>query len=550
MKFFTNLSRAFNNAKWSFIDIMPGIHTGFNGKVAKLIRTYYTTKYYGRFVINAKHNSASDVVGSFIGAAMINKYYRLPMRNIVKKGFKTSEKKWVPLNESHLLEANKSWFNNTGKLTVKIIYHEGNKRGAHIDMHFSNGVSFVIDVRNKPLANDIKFNNEGVLTQKSVDLLMKHVLNEFDGDGHGSRVFHNYDHNPAEASMQWKVGQGPKEGYGSGPIRQVIHESEVHVMWNNVDSSGQATSIYMPGISPDRYVYFHKLYKGVDVAKMGLKGFKDTPFEDRLHLKMIDENKYKQVVNPKTTTVKYDGASAYIVVNKHGTLVFSPRISSKTGHRIDYTGKMPTEMINTKSDISYKGMGELLFKKDGKYLSSTEIGGLLNSNKVIPDDIETEYRLYRIDKMNRNDVRGLDFFENRNIQESVAGLFKDTVKVPDFITPKEAEKQGLEGIVGTAPGDNVFNGFKMKFRDDFFDWKITKVNLKNGPSGKPAGVVLLKSLESGKEFKLGPGQLGNESFVRSIMSKPNDFIGKVMKVDGFRGHEGRAAKFVEWHMDK
>ncbi len=553
MRFLRNVGLAFNRAKGSFLDIQPGIPSAFNGKTRKAVSICLSALFYKRCFNNLKTNNASDVLGAAIAAGTITKLYKTPMRNIVSKGYalntiKTKRIKRTSLNEAHLIAKKKTWFNSTGKMTVRIIYHEGNKRGAHIDMHFSNGTSFVVDVRNKPIANDIKLNTNGELTQKSIKILMNHLKDEFDGGGYGSRVFQNYDHNPEEAKMEW-FNNEIEEGYGSGRIRQVIHESDVHILWHNNDNAGQATSIYMPGISSERFVYFHQLHKNIDVAKMGFKAFKDVKFEDRLHLKMVEEETFKATVDSSKTTYKYDGASSYIETDKHGTRFFSPRDSVKTGHRIDYTGKMPTDVINTKSEDRIKGMGELLFKRNGKYLSSTDIGGLLNGNSIIPEDIETEYRLYRVDSIGRTDVRGLSFDDNRALASSLSETFKSTVKIPEFISVEKADKTGIEGVVGILPGGNVFNGLKLKFRDNFDDWKISDISLVAGKAKAIKGVV--ECIDSNnKIFNLGAGQLTTSELARDMMSKPKDYIGRTIRVAGFRGHSGRAAQMIDFHLDK
>ena len=56
-----------------------------------------------------------------------------------------------------------------------------------------------------------------------------------------------------------------------------------------------------------------------------------------------------------------------------------------------------------------------------------------------------------------------------------------------------------------------------------------------------------KSLESGKEFKLGPGQIGSADKCMELLEAGNHIVGRVAKVHGRDGHEGRASKFLEWH---
>jgi hypothetical protein len=68
--------------------------------------------------------------------------------------------------------------------------------------------------------------------------------------------------------------------------------------------------------------------------------------------------------------------------------------------------------------------------------------------------------------------------------------------------------------------------------------------------GVPSGVLVFKSLDSGKEFKLGPSQLGNHEVVNELLAKGSELIGRVAKVKSRVGHEGRASVFKDWHLDK
>jgi hypothetical protein len=60
----------------------------------------------------------------------------------------------------------------------------------------------------------------------------------------------------------------------------------------------------------------------------------------------------------------------------------------------------------------------------------------------------------------------------------------------------------------------------------------------------------MTSLESGKKFKLGPSQMGDQTLTRHMMDNPNLYEGSVVKVNSKRGHEGRASKVIGFHDDK
>lgn len=441
---------------------------------------------------------------------------------------------------------NRSWIDKPGKHQMTVVYHDATRAGAHIDTHIGN-LSMIHRVKPE-LKEKLKFNSSGALTGDSKKAILDHVKSEVKNR---SRVPQNLDHTLHEARQSWVKGDPTDKSYGAGKTRQVVHESTVHVYKAGKDSP---IEMYAPAINPDKALYIHKLYSGDEkrapILIWGSKANKPPKLEDRLHLKTIKpEDAHK--LEDMHTTVKYDGASAHVVIGPKGTTIWSPRTSKKTGEHIEYTHKLG-DISHVKSDETITGMGELLMTKAGKkgYMSAAEIGGALNSHKPLPDDVKPEIRLYRVDRVGRRVTKDLPFEENRKYQQHVASLSPKHFKLAEEIHPTVAKERGHEGVVGVPKGKSVNDGYKLKWRTDEHDWEIKKVDFKTGEKGGIAGVAHLKSLDSGKDFKLGPGQVGNHTLVKHMMKNPHDYTGVVVKVHSNRGHEGRASKVIDFHMDK
>jgi len=344
---------------------------------------------------------------------------------------------------------------------------------------------------------------------------------------------HNASHSKSNALCSWLTPDKSVKGYGAGPTRQLVASDKVEFI-----SDGAVLKLYAPLIDKYNLLFIHKLHPKILIFG---KNTKEIPqFSDRLHLKLASSmDEFKRLIDPKTATLKKDGASAYFVRNEKNTTLWSPRTSKETGRNIEYSMKVP-EIYNTKG-VPSVGMGELVFLKKGKVMKAHEIGGILNSDKIRPLDVVPRLYIYRIDKWNGVQAPK-DFFANRSLQKMMTDFI---IRIPPFVKIKMING---EGIVGVPFGGSLEDGVKLKFWGDENDWQITSNELKLGPTGRSAGAIVFKSLDSGKEFRIGPGQLGNEGFVKPLIGV--DLSGKVAKIKSKRGHEGRSAKFIEFHLDK
>lgn len=574
-------SRALVKAKNPFMDFAPGL-----GQLVKLqwfkrgmlaLKASRTA-----YAIATKRNAPDELVGKAIGNFVRSRITR-PTTNRIVLGHKIATRRSFSSLFNGLSATHRTQVSDLdrfgGSRVVKklyVMYHDANKAGRHLDVHIGHQ-SIVVRVSGKPVEKKLKFNSKGILTEESKTLLIQHLRDEISNN---SRVVHNHDHTVSNAKCSWLE---PTEGhYGAGKTRQPILIDKAELYHPHLKTSQHW---YIPSLFPDQGTYIHEIYPGskktAPILIWGKLIPRDTKFKDRLHLKMISADeleKYTSKIDPLTNTRKYDGASAYFTTNGIGFKLFSPRYSKVTGHRIEYTYKVP-ELANihngthqwlpglpTQSSKT-NGMGEMLFYRRNQigsllekmfgirgpegwtwnYIPAAQIGGILNSNKVRPLDIYPEYRLYRIDKFNGEDTTDLPFFKNRALQHivSTANPWFKVVKLSPV-----TKNTSWEGLVGVPKGLSVNDGLKIKWWQDPHDWEVIHNGFSLSEKGNIQGVITFRSLESGTEFKLGPGQVGSFDDCMSLLEMQGKTIGMAAKVQSRNGHEGRAAKLVEWHMDK
>ena len=513
-------------------------------KTVSFVKKYHKAKSVDEVVAIFSKEMIEGVVFGFIGKKTESVYKRAQVTR--RPFFKTKG-----VN-------GKTWINNEGDnsdRTVKqmrVMFHHATN--PHLDIHIGH-LSLVINLGGKQIMNDIKFNKSGGLTEKSrvsiINFLREELMNN-------SRMAQNFDHSVRNAETSWNVGETGIIGYGSGLTRQTVVNEPAEIM--SVDSgTGKTIKMYCPILNKHRLLYLHKLYHGdsknAPIVTWGVIKKMAPAFDDKLHLKGDKKmSAFRKNVDPDTVTKKYDGASAYFDTGEKGTTWWSPRISSETGDRIQYTGKVP-ELFRIKSKEHPSGIGELMFVRKinplnpfgRRVLTAAETGGVLNSDKIRPMNIIPKFVVYRIDRWDGHHTYEFTFKNNRAIQQMFADLC-GYVELPEFVSIKI--HKGIEGIVGVPKGKGINDGRKHRFWGDPHDWQVVSVDLTWGPKGKPAGSVRFRSLDTGKAFKLGPGQLGKENEFVDLLNKGNALIGAVAKVNSRHGHEGRAAKLAEWHLDK
>lgn len=532
-----------------FHTLHPAPYALIRGRAAKIIGFGVKTVV---DVLRGKRCSAAEA-GEMLGGAVVGRM-TAPFRNKIESLHRQVQH-W-PRRDMFRKNGigGRSWINTPGRYRMVMVFHDANHAGAHIDVHIGR---FSMIYRVKPeIYQQLRYNNDGYLTARSKQLLVDQVRDEV---ATGARVPQNLDHTVTNAKASWVGGSRDDVGYGAGLTRQVIAETDVEVIKTG---PGRPIEMYAPSIDPYRLTYIHQLYSGgnrrAPILVWGRKTAGPPALADRLHLKLIDPadtQRLEDKADLATSTIKYDGSACYVVITSKGTTVWSPRASKVTGSQIEYTAKV-NGIVEARSDETIVAMGELLFRRktrwpwqQGEYLPQAQQGGLLNAHEPLPDDVEPEIRLYRIDRVGRTTTIDEDFWTNRVRQTQVAGLH-ERLDVVELADPDTAYARGFEGVVVAPVGGSVVDGFKVKFWGDEADWRIDTVELRRGPNGGTAGVIRCTSLESGKEFKLGPGQIGDNQLTDDMMANPDAYEGSVVKVASRHGHEGRASKIQAFHTDK
>jgi len=438
-----------------------------------------------------------------------------------------------------------------------IVYHEAYKAGPHVEAYIVlNGIAYNIGVKRlRPEhIQNIKKHKDGTLTNGTKDYLVGVLRDEFRG---GAWLGQTTDHTPEEAKTEW-TAHLYNSGYGSGESRHVLDTRTVDVF-----KSGNTIEWRDSLLNPHQTAYVFRLMSPTErrpkpILKLGFKEHQDIEVKDRLHLKphigTHEFSRFRKLVGEDgIVTVKHDGASAYFEINQKGMSFWSPRVSKETGRRINYNAKVK-DLIHHTSDKRITGMGELEYydRRNNRLLKAHEVGGILNSNGPMPSYIEPQFIIYRIDKVDRKDIHAVDYRQNLDhIRDTVYSIQDPRIQAPILVDWHDAEEvaKSREGLVGVPSGLSILDGRKYKPRVDLYDWTVETIGLEDGPKGGISGVVWFTN-EQGDRYKIGASSMGSRDEVKHIMDHPEQYIGKVAKVSSYSGHEGRAAKFEQWHLDK
>lgn len=542
-------------AKPFFMSVSPNAAYAFRGYSKPIVKAaFFGHKVYGYVRTYRTGKPLSQVTGEFIGDRMIKRATGPVKQRVAKTHVKMTrtDHDWRRKNGI----GGRTWITEPGQYKMVIVFHDANRAGPHIDVHIDR-LSMVYRIKPELYAK-LKYNNDGMLTEASRQAIINHLRAEINNH---SRVAQNIDHTKTNARYSWVGGDRAEKHYGAAVTRQVVLETDVEIF--KAHHNGPI-EFYAPALNSYKAMYLYRLYRGTNkrapILVWGNMAHRPPKFEDRLHLKMIHPENVADLhakADMRTATAKYDGSSCYFVITKDGTTVWSPRQSVITGEQIEYTFKIDGIANVTAPDgETIVGMGELLFKpksynpfRKHTYLPSATGSGILNANAVVPKHIQPEIRIYRIDKIGRQYVGDQDFWTNRKLQQKVSKLHPH-LKVVELMDPDTAADHGYEGVVVVPEHASVNDGFKLKWWDDPSDWRIDRIDFAPGDKGGVAGVARMTSLESGKTFKLGPSQMGDQTLTRHMMAHPELYVGAVVKVNSKRGHEGRAAKVIGFHADK
>lgn len=569
------ITRELIAAKPYLTTFSPGPQKLFLGTAAKIAKVIGGGVMAVKLVRDVRRGTpVSTIVGDKIGGKIISKATSPVSTQVTKAHL------YVPHIQRDMFRKNgmggRSWYDQPGRHEMVIIFHDANRAGPHIDVHLGR-LSMIYKVK-PDLYAKLRYNRDGYLTEDSKKLIIDHVRWEINN---GSRLPQNLDHSLSNARAEWVNGDAEGTNYGDGRTRQIVDISTVDVYKAHRDGP---IEFYAPHLNPHRSMYLYRIYPGdgkrAPILIWGNKGSQPPKLEDRLHLKLIQPEAIDTLeikADMSTSTAKYDGSSCYVVITNKGTTVWSPRTSVKTGEQIEYSHVLDG-IANIHSDETIVAMGEVLFKtkptvtqrllgEEPAYLPCAQGSGILNSNSVLPQDLQPEIRLYRVDRVGQRKMGETDFWENRQMQERVATLDPQRLKVVELMSPEEAEAAGFEGVVIAANktygeanvGDEVWpivgpssvnEAYKVKYNQDPHDWTIIDVGFYEGPRGGVAGKITCVSQESNKVFYLGPGQVGNHELCHAMAAQPDEYLGQTVKVVSKTGHEGRAAKVLALHDDK
>lgn len=471
-----------------------------------------------------------------------------------------------------------------------LVFHLADKAGPHLEAYLEiDGTAYNIGVKrlSPAVLQDIGLtrNGGGYLTQASCERLKTFWASEF-GLKQTRWLAQSTDHKPHEARMAWGTRNDGVVGYGAGDLRQVLDECDVVV-----STTGKSVEFHDPLIDRHRKAFVFKSMpvtesRPSNILGVGRKENPPPPQVEKLKLTFHkDVVKFQRLVGDAgMRTLKEDGASLRFRTTRRGSMFWSPRISKVTGAHIMYDSKV-RDWVGVRSAVPIEGMGEFLAFRPQPWFwflappvhawaqrfellrwleplaatrleqcTAAEVGGLLNANRPIPDDIEIRLKLYLVSKVGRQHLAREAYRDNYQRVQEVARLHPDWAPV----TPIRADQvdatvaqRGIEGVVGVPDGQSLVDGgYKLKTRGDGFDWEVTRVALARGERGGVAGVVWFRSLESERHYKIGGGPLGSQALREDMLLNPEKYVGRVYEVACFEGHEGRAAHVVREHPDK
>lgn len=517
--------------------------------------------------------SIEEIIGQQIAGFFLNKIAFGHIRNLFiysNNLVKVKHNNWKlwglsATRRSWIYEEERNFIDNRIVKNLTIVYHEGNRVGAHLDIHIGH-LSLVYRLSGKNFGQ-IKFNSEGQLTAASKELLLNHLRSELSNH---SRVPQNHCHTLSNARMNWNYNPelSKEYGYGVGPVRTIVAQSKCEIYHTAISNS---LHVYAPIIDSNNGLYIYKIYPKANILIAGILKSRASNFDDRLHLKMEDDlNSFYSKVDPKTITTKYDGSSMNFstsgeVENNHSIKIYSTRKSKETNNFIEHTYKF-VEFANYITAIKCIGIGEGLFYKltpigwitkyfgyrgiEGvcwRYLDCASIGGVLNANSVRSRTIFPELRIYRINNFEGKNVINLPFFENRKLQILASKQMHPDIKVVQLVSKNNPKK---EGLVGVQEGLSINEGIKFKNKADEIDMIIKSIDFYFTEKDRIAGTI--KCEFNNKIYEFGSGQFGNFDKCRELISNKQNYIERYVKTQGFNGGIARASKItsIQIHEDK
>ena len=333
------------------------------------------------------------------------------------------------------------------------------------------------------------------------------------------------------------------EGYGKGEV-SVKERGKVEVLKSAPDKitfnyyKGSATTKYsMIHMSGDDWLLVNHSKPSQEVKKI---------FPEPL--------KYKSEYSPKEgdiSTPKIDGASAVMILRGGKTpLVYSRRISKRTGELIEYTPKITT-LLNTivPGELKTTVLRTEVYgaTPDNKELPNRTLSGILNAgveqSRVLQRKHQAPLRVaaYDIVKYKGKDVEDIPY-EQKQL------LIKDIrTKFPYIDIPSEVEKQ-----ISFKEGRVVWRNnvpYKVKTVNDY---DVYVRDVFESLNKERAGGFTYSFTPKGKvKGKVGTGFKHKE--LKDMRNHPNKYIGMIARVVSQQKHPSGALRvpaFKGWHMEK
>ena len=442
----------------------------------------------------------------------------------------------------------------------------------HLDLYLADGkTAWSIGV--KRLSALLKTSGGGSLTKDSKDEALAILRREMHRRGW---LAQSTTHSLPQARAEWfATADGPR-GYGGGPIRQVVSDIEV---W--IDSDGQHASWLDWRLNPHAPAYVFKIMtkgpaRSKNILSLGFKKPQTPELADRLHLAMVHDagSFLTRIGADGHITQKIDGAACHFEVGPHGLRAWSPRVSVRSGQRIEYTAKLGRlSAVELHATPPVRGMAELVFVKPGGWARGAyralgclgianrlglgaetvvnETAGLLNANALPPSGYEPRLYIYRIDSVGR---RKSVLHESLEVNRERCRMLAE--RDHRLCLPTEVTYRGLrrflrgdvEGVVGCPRGSNLLAGFKLKLRPDTQDGVVEAITFRSGERGGIAGWVVYRDDKTGRVYNTASGM--THALKMDMMAHPRRYIGRTMVLAGFSGHVARASVFKGFHQDK
>jgi len=266
-------------------------------------------------------------------------------------------------------------------------------------------------------------------------------------------------------------------------------------------------------------------------------------------------------------SVKLDGAHSIVHLGQPGSRirVFSPRISTITKRRIEYTDKLvglpsrtPPSLANTLA------RAEVIAMKGRRSMGHTNTAAILNTKD--PEEAKRKQRklgllrpfLFDVERFRGRDVRHLPPKEKlqilRQIKQRLRGF-----RIPTVYITKRAKTRAFklvragkhplsdEGFIGFNLNDHRSRPVKVKFRPDMDVWIRRIFRAKRPGWGEGFWYSLTKRGPIVGKVGTGFTQAQRESLIRN----PEEWIGRKATVTYQKGGRRalRAPSFKRLHLD-